>query len=366
MTELRAEPVATGAPARDEPPARPVAGAHDRISLRALLLALAVLAGMILMGLLIGPVRLPTAGVLRAMADGLPFLDLTSDLSVRDTAILWELRAPRVVLGALVGAALAVAGGTYQGVFANPLADPYLLGVAAGAGLGVTMVIVALPGSRPELLPPAAFAGAVVAATLTLALGRSGGGDRSVTALVLAGVTVGAFLTAVQTFLQQWRLEDLQQIYAFILGGLGGSDWDRVRAVLPYLLIGALVLAGCGRRLDVLAVGDEEARALGVRAGGLRLVVVAAATLLTAAAVAAGGLIGFVGIIVPHTVRLLTGIASTRVLLPLCALAGGGFMILCDLIARTALSPAEVPLGVVTAFFGAPFFLVVLRSRRVL
>ena len=347
-------------------PAEHPPAAHDRFSPRALLAALAVLVSMTLVGLLIGPVGLPTAGVLRALAGALPFLDVTSGLSARDGAILWELRAPRVALGALVGAALAVAGGTYQGVFANPLADPYLLGVASGAGLGVTVVIVAVPGGALELLPPAAFLGAVAAVTLTLVLGRPRGGDRSVTALVLAGVTVGAFLTAAQTLLQQWLLEELQQIYSFILGGLGGADWGRVRAVLPYVLGGGLVLGGCGRRLDVLAVGDEEARALGVRAGVLRVVVVAAATVLTAAAVAAGGLIGFVGILVPHAVRLLTGIASTRVLLPLCALGGGGFMIFCDLLARTALSPAELPIGVVTALFGAPFFLLVLRSRRVL
>jgi iron complex transport system permease protein len=340
------------------------ADAHDRLSVRALVGALALLVGTGLIGLLIGPVRLPAAGVVRALADHLPFLDLASGLTARDTAILEQLRAPRVVLGGLVGAALAVAGGTYQGVFANPLADPYLLGVAAGAGLGVTFVIVSMPDSGPELLPPAAFLGAVLAVALTLGLGRSGAGSRSVTALVLAGVTVSAFLTALQTSLQQWRFENLQRIYSFILGGLGGADWARVRAVVPYLLVGAVTLACCGRRLDVLAVGDEEARALGIRAGAVRLVVVAAATLLTGAAVASAGLIGFVGILVPHAVRLLTGLASTRLLLPLCGLAGAAFMIGCDVLARTVLAPAELPIGVVTAFFGAPFFLWVLRWRR--
>lgn len=337
---------------------------HDRLSPLAVALALALLAAMMLLGVLVGPVRLPVAAVIRAVAGALPFIDVDSGLSARDTVILWQLRAPRVVLAALVGAALAVAGGTYQGVFANPLADPYLLGVASGAGLGVTFVIVALPAAGPGLLPPAAFVGAVGAVALTLALGRSAGGDRSVATLVLAGVTITAFLTALQTFLQQWRFEDLQRIYTFILGGLGGATWGGVRSVVPYLVVGALVLTACGRRLDVLAVGDEEARALGVRAGALRLVVVAAATLLTAAAVAVGGLIGFVGILVPHAVRLLSGVASIRVLLPLCGLVGAGFMIFCDLLARTSLAPAEVPIGVVTAFFGAPFFLFVLRSRR--
>ncbi len=339
---------------------------HDRLSAGTLLLALVLLAAAATLALLVGPVRLPVGAALRTLLGELPFVGPGQGLDARDTAILLELRAPRVVLAMLVGASLAVAGGTYQGVFANPLADPYLLGVAAGAGLGVTFVIVGMPSAGPGLLPPGAFLGALAAVAITLTLGRSRGGTQSVATLVLAGVTVTAFFTAVQTFLQQWKFEDLQRIYAFILGGLGGATWEQVRSVVPYLLVSAIVLALCGRRLDVLAVGDEEARALGVPAGVLRLVVVLAATVLTAAAVAVAGLIGFVGIIVPHGVRLLTGIASTRVLLPLCAVAGGAFLVLCDLLARTALSPAELPIGVVTAFFGAPFFLLILRTRRVL
>jgi iron complex transport system permease protein len=182
--------------------------------------------------------------------------------------------------------------------------------------------------------------------------------------LILAGVAITVFLTALQTFLQQRHWETLQEVYAFILGGLGSGDWGRVTTVLPYIGVSSVVLFVCARRLDVLSVGDREAESLGVQVTRLRLVVVIAATVLTSAAVAVAGLIGFIGLIVPHAVRLLTRAASNRVLLPLTAICGGAFLIGCDIIARTALSPAELPLGVVTAFLGAPFFLVILRTSR--
>jgi iron complex transport system permease protein len=330
-----------------------------------LLAGCACLAGAALLAVLVGPVRLDPAGVLAELADRLPLIDIHGGLPERDAAILWQLRLPRVVLGGLVGAMLALAGAAYQGVFRNPLADPYLLGAAAGAGLGATLAIAYGPDTSTwpvGLLPLAAFTGAVAGVAAAYALGRSGGG-RSTTTLVLAGVAVASFLTAVQTFVQQRKDDTLREVYGWILGRLSTAGWREVALILPYTLLSAAVIVACRRLLDVLAVGDDEAESLGVRAARVRLVVVAAATLGTAAAVAVSGLIGFVGIIVPHTVRLVAG-SSYRLVLPLCLLLGAAFMILADLVARTVMAPGELPIGVVTAFFGAPFFAVVLRTTR--
>jgi iron complex transport system permease protein len=283
-------------------------------------------------------------------------------LSRVDEAILWQLRAPRVVLAALVGGMLAVAGAAYQGVFRNPLADPYLLGVAAGAGLGATIVI-AYGGASPELLPPAAFAGAAAAVVLTYALGRSAGRARATGALVLAGVMVATFVTAVQTFVQQQHTDTVANVFTWILGGFTTASWRDVAVAAPYVGVSSLVLVLHRRVLDVLSVGDDEAASLGIDVGRVRLIVVAAATVGTASAVAVSGLIAFVGIIVPHTVRLLVS-TSYRAVIPLSLLVGAGFLALTDVLARTILSPQELPIGVITAFFGAPFFAFVLARSR--
>jgi iron complex transport system permease protein len=292
-------------------------------------------------------------------------LGMGSRLDPQQVAIIEQIRLPRVVLGLLVGSTLSLCGASYQGVFRNPLADPYLLGAAAGAGLGVTLVIVGASdgAGTPIGAPLAAFIGAMGAVALTYALGASGGGRASTASLILAGVAVASFLTALQTYVQQRNQDTIRQVYTWILGRLSTAGWGEVRLLLPYVLVTWIVLLAHRRSLDVLAVGDEEAAALGLHPGRSRLVVIIAASLGTAAAVSVSGLIAFVGIIVPHTVRLLAG-RSHRVVLPLSMLFGGAFLCLADLLARTISSPAEIPIGVVTAFFGAPFFVLVLRSSR--
>ena len=329
------------------------------------LIALALLVAAGLIGVLVGPVALRSADVVGELVDRLPLLDVSSGMTEREAAILWQLRVLRVVLGGVVGGTLAVAGAAYQGVFRNALADPYLLGVAAGAGLGATIVIAYVPaeGWPIDPVPVAAFAGALVAVAVTYALGRSGARSRTATTLILAGVAVASFFTAVQTYVQQRESDTLQQVYAWILGQLGTAGWSEVRLVLPYAALSWIAILLHRRLLDVLSVGDEEADSLGIRAGRVRLLVVVAASLGTAAAVAVGGLIAFVGIIVPHTLRLVIG-SSYRVLLPMSVLFGAAFLILADLLARTVVAPAELPIGVITAFFGAPFFLLVLRTAR--
>jgi iron complex transport system permease protein len=338
---------------------------RSRLRLSVLLGAIGLALLSTIAGLLVGPVKLPVTGVLHELAHHLPFLSIGHGLPPTDALILDQLRLPRVVLGLMVGGMLGMAGCAYQGVFRNPLADPYLLGSAAGAGFGATSAIAlgATGAIGPvDSLPLAAFVGSLVAVAGTYLLGRSAGEGPGV--LVLAGVTVGAFFTALQTFVQQHSVQNLQEIYSFILGGIATASWHDVALVSPYVLVSAVVMLMHARVLDVLALGDMEASSLGVNVRRTRLIVVVAATVGTAAVVSVSGLIGFVGIIVPHCVRLVLSTGSMRVLLPLSLVLGAAFLVLCDLAARTIESPAELPIGVITAFLGAPFFAVVLRSAR--
>jgi len=316
------------------------------------------LLGAITVGVLIGPVGLPAGSALITIFDWVPGVE-APEISAAHRSILLDWRLPRVVLGALVGACLAMSGAAYQGVFRNPLADPYLLGAAAGAGLGATIAIVT--GSRP-FIALAAFVGALVAVAFAYVLGRAAGGGAGA-AIILAGVAVAAFLTAAQTYLQQRNTDTLREVYVWILGRLSTNGWSDVLSLLPYAVISGAVIFALRRNLDVLSVGDAEAGALGLPVARVRLLLVVAATLATAAAVAVSGLIGFVGIIVPHLVRLVAG-SSYRVVVPLSMVFGAAFLVITDLGSRTIMSPAELPIGVVTAFLGAPFFLLVLRRSR--
>jgi iron complex transport system permease protein len=334
-------------------------GASARVPI---LVATVILLAVLLLGVAVGPVGISFGDIVGMSLARVPFLHLHTHASALDQTIVWQLRVPRVVLAALVGAMLAAGGTAYQGVFRNPLADPYLLGVAAGAGLGATVVIVS--GHNTALaLPVAAFLGGVAAVAMTYLVGVTGDGRSSSRSIVLAGVAVAALLTAVQTYLQQQHTKEIQQVYNWILGSLSVASWSDVELVLPYVIVSGVVLLTHRRMLDVLRVGPDEAATLGIHPERARLVVVAAATLGTAAAVSVSGLIGFVGIIVPHTVRLASN-ASYRVLMPVSMIGGAAFLVLADLMARTVEAPAEVPIGVVTALIGAPFFLFVLRSRR--
>lgn len=330
--------------------------------------AVVVLIASLLVGVMIGPAGPQWWRVPLEFLDRLPLIDVHSGLSSTDWAIVWQIRAPRVVLSAIVGATLSIAGASYQGVFRNPLVDPYLLGVAAGAGLGATLVItINRSGTSSWIIDPLpliSFLGGLSAVLITYMVGTLGKGERSATSLVLAGVAVTSLATAMQTFILQRNSDVVRQVYSWILGRLSTATWNDVRLVIPYVVISTIALLLHRRLLDVLRVGDEEATALGVNVGRVRLVVVVAATLGTAAVVAVSGLIGFVGIIVPHAVRLLVG-TSYRVVLPVSLLFGAAFLIVADIPGRVLDNPAETPIGVVTAFLGAPFFLLILRTRQV-
>jgi iron complex transport system permease protein len=310
----------------------------------------------------IGPEAIPPSQVLGTLLAHVPLLHFHTSTPAINQAIVWQLRLPRVVLAGLVGAMLATGGAAYQGIFRNPLADPYLLGVAAGAGLGATIEIV-YGGDSSTWLPIFAFVGGSLAVAATYLIGVAGGRRAWGRSIVLAGVAVAALLTAIQTYLQQRDSEQIRQIYNWILGSFSVASWSNVTLILPYVVVSGAVLLAHRRMLDVLRVGEDEAGTLGIHPARTRLIVVAAATLGTAAAVSVSGLIGFVGIIVAHSVRLTAG-ASYRIVVPVSMVAGAAFLISADLVARTVQAPTEVPIGVVTACVGAPFFLVVLVSRR--
>jgi len=308
-----------------------------------------------LLGVGFGPVNLNFGAIIKTL------LGLPNGLQAEDRTLLLQLRLPRVVLGALVGAALATSGAVYQSVFRNPLADPYLLGAASGAGLGATVAITNGGGNLHALLPIFAFLGGVLAVAATFLVAGRLFADPST--LLLAGIAVGSFATAFQTYLQQRNSAALRPVYSWILGELTVANWDVVKWAGFYIIIALIVLIRISKVLDALMLSDEEAYSLGVSPQKIRLIAVAAATLATATAVSASGLIGFVGIVVPHLVRGLTKRATNRSLLSI-SFVGAAFLVIADLGARTLLSPAELPIGVITAFVGAPFFLFVLRSRN--
>lgn len=285
-------------------------------------------------------------------------------LSDRERAVFFDIRLPRIVTAMVVGATLALSGAAYQAVFRNPLADPYLLGVSAGAGLGVTVVIVS--GAVLGLsaggfgIIGAAFIGGITAVAATVMVSRGVGHGSSATVVILAGVAVAAFASSIQTYIQQRNIDTVSRIYVWMLGSLNVSRWESVFSVAIPATFCALVILASARVLDVMAVGDVEARTLGIDPTVVRLTLVAVATLGTASVVSISGLIGFVGIIVPHAIRLICG-PGHRMLLPLTLVWGAIFLVAADTIGRTILAPQELPVGVVTAAVGAPFFLFILR-----
>jgi iron complex transport system permease protein len=327
---------------------------RPRAQLAGRTLLLLVLVGLAaLLAVSLGGVNISAAETLRGVWHGLSGQTLSGG-----EVIVWQLRFPRVALGLLVGASLALCGGAYQGVFRNPLADPYLMGVASGAGLGATLAVVA--GWNAAFVPPAAMVGALLSVSLSLALARVGRSLPPVR-LILSGVVVGSIMTAVSTYLLLLTEDRVRQVFSFTLGNLAFGGWHQVAVVLPYAAVGGAALLLLARALNMLQLGDLTARSLGLPVERLRLLVIVAASVVTAAAVSYAGIIGFVGLVTPHLVRRLWG-PDYRVLLPVSALAGGGMLVLSDLLARTLTRPTELPVGVVTTLLGGPFFLYLLRK----
>ncbi len=325
-----------------------------------------LLVASVLLATSLGPTRIPYAASAAILLErvGLRLHIPYTDLQQR---IIMQVRLPRVLTGALVGAALALSGAALQGLFRNPVADPGVLGVSSGGAAGaVAAIALNLQALHPLVLAAAAFVGAMVAVTLVYATAAAGG-RFSLAALLLAGLAVSSFLGAVTSTIIYFSARDaevLREIFFWLLGGLDARSWSHVRLAAPPILLGAVVLLAFGRDLNLLLLGEEQARSLGVSVAWARRILLVTTALITGVAVAVSGTIGFVGLIVPHVLRLVVG-PDHRVLLPAAALGGAIFLILADTVARVALAPTEMRLGIITAFLGAPFFLFLLiRAQR--
>ncbi len=322
-----------------------------------------------LSGLAIGSTHVAPGEVVKVIAAHLlpaGWIDLSS-ISEPARIIVWSVRAPRVIVAALIGAALAVAGAQMQGLFQNPLASPDLVGTSAGGALGAVLALVTGLAARSLFyLPVISFVFSLAALLIVHAL-ASRRGRTSMATLLLAGVALGALLSAATSFLISltWvRYEVAQEVMFWLMGGLDSRTWQHVWLLLPCVIISLSLAFSHTRELDLLLTGEETAASLGVEIERTKRITLVSAALLTGASVAVSGVIGFVGLVVPHVVRLLAG-PKHRTLIPLSALLGAVFMILSDLCARTLHQPEEIRLGIITAFFGAPFFLfLLLRQRR--
>lgn len=329
------------------------------------IVALVILAGGLIVGsaisVTIGTADIDGRSVYQILSSYLSGGLRTGALSAHETIVL-RLRLPRILMAVATGAALSVTGAVLQGVFRNPMADPYVLGVSSGAALGVSLGVIA-GLLNPILIQISAFGGAMGSLILVLSIAATAGGARNSFSLLLSGIAVSLFLSAVIALIMYLNHEQAEKILFWTFGSLGTSSWNKVRVAIPTLTVGVVVLLLHGRRLNVLMQGDETAQSLGMMPGRNRFYLLSLGSLVTAAAVSVVGIIGFVGLLVPHAVRLVLG-PDNRTLMPVSALAGGLFLLIADAFGRMVVAPAEVPVGIVTALVGAPYLILLLAIRR--
>lgn len=325
----------------------------------------AVLAGVILMSLGSGQVNISLPSMLAVVGNqlGLPGFAGVA-LTPEQTAVVWHIRMPRILVGLLVGAALGVSGAVMQGVFSNPLADPGIIGVSAGASFGAVIAIaLGLTVNGLYYMPLFALAGALLAVGITVALAMREG-KIPVMTLLLTGVAVSMLLSAmtsgILTFMNEYRL---REFLFWMVGGLDYRRWEHVFLAVGPVTVGIVILCFLARHLNILVLGEQEARSVGLPVSVFRLILLFVSAVTTATAVCVSGSIGFVGLVVPHIMRLLIG-PEHRVLLPACALAGGLFLVGCDTVGRLLIAPAEIRVGIMTALTGAPYFLYLLRRAQ--
>jgi iron complex transport system permease protein len=319
----------------------------------------------LVLSIALGAVFIPPGTILRILMDQLPGFTFDPDWPNSFTAIILAVRLPHTVLVVITGAALASSGAAYQGLFRNPLADPYLIGVASGAGLGA---VFAMSLNWPTdllgfyMIPVTAFIGAVLTVLVVYSMARVNG-MVPLTTLILAGVAVSAFASAITSFMMLSSEEQIHRAIAFLLGGSPMAGWDPVVAVLPYMAIGMGLLMLSGHMLNVLQFGEDEAKQMGLNVDRAKAYIIITASLAAAVAVSFSGIIGFIGLIVPHIVRILWG-PDYRRLIPISIIMGGSALLLADMLARIVLAPSVIPVGIVTALAGAPFFLWILRRAK--
>ncbi|MEM3430437.1 MAG: iron chelate uptake ABC transporter family permease subunit [Candidatus Bathyarchaeia archaeon] len=331
-----------------------------------ILLALFII--VILTSLSFGYSKVPLNVVLKALLKSMPLIgdsiDLTG-LDSRDLIIITDIRLPRVLAGALVGSGLAISGAIFQGVFRNPMADPYVIGVSSGAALGASLAIIFGVGYSVFGVNSTSIMAFIAATATVMAVYNLGkvGRHAPVVTLLLSGVAVSIFLSSIVSLIQVFSGWEMHRLVYWMMGGFSYIEWKDVLGVLPLILLGALITYFYSRDLNVMTLGDEEAQHLGVNVETSRRVLLGLGSLMTAAAVSIGGLIGFVGLVIPHLSRILVG-PDHRTLLPSSFLSGGMFLVCCDTLARTASTSYELPVGIITAMSGGPFFIYMLRKSR--
>lgn len=319
------------------------------------------------MAVALGSVQIPFDSVGKILLSQLPGVELAPSWTASHEAIILFIRLPRTLTAIIVGAGLAVAGGIFQALLRNPLADPYIIGTSSGAGLGATAAVYLIPQIavvwlRLSLVSLLAFVGAMAAVLAVYIIARAGR-HAPVTTLVLAGFALGAMLSAIIHFLMLLSEVALVQVTLWLMGSVASATWQQVAVVSPIVLTGIVVAYFYATTLNAFLLGDEQAAHVGLDVERRRLFLLVLGSLITAASVSVSGLIGFVGLVVPHVIRLLFG-PDHRLLLPASAFIGGLFLTLADLVARTALAPAEIPVGIVTAIVGGPFFIYLLRRKK--
>ena len=316
----------------------------------------------------VGSVSVPLTQSARIVVSRLPFVnkeELLEGIPKANKLIIWNIRLPRVLLSGMVGGGLAAAGVVMQALFRNPLADPQVLGISSGAAFGAAVAMalgITFTVSGVSSIWLFAFTGAMLTMLLVFRVARIAT-SRSVTGILLAGIACSSMLTAAITLLMMWNREKLEQIYLWMLGSFSSATWLKVGFIAVVLVAAVLCFTVLGRDLDLLSFGDQEAQSMGVSVRRTRTIAVVATSLLVAASVSVSGIIGFVSLIIPHIFRILTGPKSRR-LIPLSLLGGAIFMILCDMISRTAAPPSEIAVGAITQVTGAPFFLYLLWKER--
>ncbi len=296
----------------------------------------------------IGPVSIPLKGVFTALTN--------LNAQGTESIIISQIRLPRIILAALVGSALAVAGAAMQGLFKNPMADPYVIGISSGAAFGASIAIVVHLS-----VPVFAFLFAAGTAFLVYNIAKKNG-RVPVETLLLSGIAVAAFFSAMTSLVMYLAGEDLHQIVFWLMGGLWGSDWGKVTVAAPFIFLGTIGIFVFSRDLNAMLLGEEHAQHLGIEVENVKKILLVLVSLITGIAVAVSGIIGFVGLIIPHIARLVVG-PDHRILIPVSALIGAIFLVWADTLARTIISPTELPVGIITAFFGAPFFIYLLRRK---
>ncbi len=319
----------------------------------------------IILATTLGAAHISPFTVLKILLAKLPLIKnlITPSWSIGEATIILQIRLPRIILGVLVGAALSIAGTTMQGLFKNPMADPYIIGISSGAALGAVFTIAfGLSIFGMYTIPLIAFAGAAAAIFLVYNI-ASVRGKLPVSTLLLAGIAVTLFLSAIISLMMYTSGEKLHGIVFWLMGGLWGRNWNHVLMAFPFIFLGAIIIYIFARDLNVMLLGEEPAQHLGIEVETLKKIILLSASLITAAAVSVSGIIGFVGLIIPHAMRILVG-PDHRILLPSSALVGGIFLVWADTLARTIIAPIELPVGIITALFGAPFFIYLLRTRK--